>query len=541
METIKPPWNTEKCLEYREVGTSEWKPGIPMTPDRREQYSRYDSDLYETVYEDNPYKNQWRAVIFWLQPDTEYEVKVTYTDPDGIVGDSTVISTVRTRNDNPPSNGNSYYVSTTGSDSNDGLSESTAFRTIQKAVDIVQAGDTVLIMPGTYYEEVIIADKSGAVDNYITIRSYDLDNKAIIDGEGARGHNLVLTNADYIRVKGLDLRYPSATGDGRNLLIQYSSDNNIIEDCIMTDPGNQWACSGILIREGRSYSGIPCHNNLIQRNQIVYTGDDRAQRFGILSAGSGHTGQVIRNNTITGYGFKDGVAGDYLNGFIYDNHVEGSWDDGFEIEGLNVNTGFWGNTADNTGHMGIGLAPTFIGPIYVFRNVFIGVLDAGFKMGNSSSGTTYLYHNTLYTGANGIGFYGNNAKANNIITRNNIIHVGRYTIECSDPDPQWGQCDFDYDNLYSTSASKFAKWQTGVDGAYTTFEEFRQGTGYESNGISAVSQFVNPDSNDFTLQSSSPCIDEGVVLLGFNDENSPWPYQGSAPDLGAFEGLSTTL
>ena len=526
--------NNNALLEYREVGTSEWKPGIPMTPDRRDQYSRYDSDLYETVYEDNPYKNQWRSVIFWLQPNTDYEVRVTYTDPDGIDGPSSVTSTVRTRNDNPPSNGNTYYVATTGSDSNLGTFAQ-PFRTIQKAVDIVQPGDTVLIMPGTYYEEVIIADKSGAVDNYITFRSYDLDDKAIIDGEGTRGHNLILTNSDYIGIKGLDLRYPSATGDSRNLLIEYSSDNNIIEDCIMTDPGDQWACSGILIREGRSYTGIPCRNNLIQRNYIIYTGDDRAQRFGIFSTGSGHTGQVIRNNIITGYGFKDGIAGDYPNGFIYDNYVEGSWDDGFEIEGLSVNTGFWGNTADNTGHMGIGLAPTFIGPIYVFRNIFIDVLDAGFKVGNSATGTIYLYHNTLYTGANGIGFYGNNAKANNIITRNNIIRVGRYTIECSDPDPAWGRCDFDYDNLYSTSASKFAKWQTGIAGAYITFDGFRQGTGYESHGISADSQFINPVNNDFHLQSTSPNIDKGVVLPGFNDQNSPWPYTGTAPDIGAYE------
>lgn len=43
-----------------------------------------------------------------------------------------------------------YYISTTGSDSNDGLSRETAFATIAKAQSIVVAGDNVYILPGTY-------------------------------------------------------------------------------------------------------------------------------------------------------------------------------------------------------------------------------------------------------------------------------------------------------------------------------------------------------------------------------------------------------
>jgi uncharacterized repeat protein (TIGR02543 family) len=55
------------------------------------------------------------------------------------------------------------------------------------------------------------------------------------------------------------------------------------------------------------------------------------------------------------------------------------------------------------------------------------------------------------------------------------------------------------------------------------------------HGISANPLFVAPASGDLSLQPTSPCIDKGVLLPGFNDANSPWPYKGSAPDMGCFE------
>ena len=142
--------NNHAVLEYREVDSATWRPGIPMTVDRREDLVEYGlaGEPIQGPYPiPNPYKNQWRAVIFDLQPNTEYEVRVTYTDPDGVTG-SPVTATVRTRNDNPPSNGNTYYVSTAGSDSNPGTL-GTPFGTIQHAAETAEPGDKVLIMPGT--------------------------------------------------------------------------------------------------------------------------------------------------------------------------------------------------------------------------------------------------------------------------------------------------------------------------------------------------------------------------------------------------------
>ena len=90
--------------------------------------------------------------------------------------------------------------------------------------------------------------------------------------------------------------------------------------------------------------------------------------------------------------------------------------------------------------------------------------------------------------------------------------------------------DFDYDNMITTST--YAKWR---DVIYYSLDDFRYATGYEKHGISANSKFVNASGEDFHLQATSPNIDKGAILTGFNDANSPWPYRGAAPDIGAHE------
>ena len=139
--------NNNAILEYRQAGTSTWKTAPQMYADRE--------------------RGQYRGSIFWLTANTNYEVRVTYTDPDGVSG-SPVTASIKTLNDNPPSNGNTYYVATTGNDSNLGT-EASPLRTIQKAADTVSAGDTVLIKAGTYYEQVYIK-VSGTAENYITFK-----------------------------------------------------------------------------------------------------------------------------------------------------------------------------------------------------------------------------------------------------------------------------------------------------------------------------------------------------------------------------------
>ncbi len=57
-----------------------------------------------------------------------------------------------------------YYVDVrNGRDTNNGLSQTRAFATLQKAMDAAQSGDTVLVWPGTYQEEVTFESKAVTV------------------------------------------------------------------------------------------------------------------------------------------------------------------------------------------------------------------------------------------------------------------------------------------------------------------------------------------------------------------------------------------
>src|ERR1700720_1871461 len=65
----------------------------------------------------------------------------------------------------------SFYVSTTGNDSNPGT-QTAPWRTVQHAADTVHAGSTVNVLGGVY-EELVRINKSGkAADGFITLRSY---------------------------------------------------------------------------------------------------------------------------------------------------------------------------------------------------------------------------------------------------------------------------------------------------------------------------------------------------------------------------------
>ena len=101
-----------------------------------------------------------------------------------------------------------YYVATDGSDTNAGSIEY-PFRSIQRAADLVQPGDTVLVRGGTYRETVTPA-RSGTPGAPITFRSYRNESVTVSGANVVSGWS----NADGASV--FKARQPWDLGDGDN-------------------------------------------------------------------------------------------------------------------------------------------------------------------------------------------------------------------------------------------------------------------------------------------------------------------------------------
>ena len=81
-----------------------------------------------------------------------------------------------------PTIGANYYVATSyGSDSNNGNSINTPFKTIGKAASVMSSGDKCYIRQGRYHETITIDDLDGSSGSAIVFTNYN-NERVVIDG-----------------------------------------------------------------------------------------------------------------------------------------------------------------------------------------------------------------------------------------------------------------------------------------------------------------------------------------------------------------------
>ena len=119
-----------------------------------------------------------------------------------------------------------FYVSNTGSDSNDGVTIETSLASITAAISKVTAGDTISVRGGTYkYSSTISISKSGTESDTCYLLAYE-NEKPILDFSGtAFGKRGMSLSGSYWKIKGFEMQYA-----GDNALF-ISGSNNTIEQC----------------------------------------------------------------------------------------------------------------------------------------------------------------------------------------------------------------------------------------------------------------------------------------------------------------------
>lgn len=129
-----------------------------------------------------------------------------------------------------------YYVSPTGSDANDGLTEQTPFLMPQKAVDLAKAGDIILLMggeyrraePNTVQDGIMHIESAGAPDAWIVVKNYPGQTPTIINedswcavrvGGTVRDEKYKDAPVAYWEIRGLHVR-----GQADKVMDKYAAD-----------------------------------------------------------------------------------------------------------------------------------------------------------------------------------------------------------------------------------------------------------------------------------------------------------------------------
>jgi hypothetical protein len=110
------------------------------------------------------------------------------------------------------------YVSPTGSDSNPGTAAA-PYLTIGKAANVVNPGDTVIVMDGVY-QEALNLTRGGTANAYVT---FEAQNKwgAVLDGNNNALAEAVQFTASYIRFQGFEVRNYGANAGGGDAFSNY--------------------------------------------------------------------------------------------------------------------------------------------------------------------------------------------------------------------------------------------------------------------------------------------------------------------------------
>jgi parallel beta-helix repeat protein len=153
----------------------------------------------------------------------------TLTVDDGHGGTSTASIVITVSGDIP--SGNTFYVSPSGNDLNPGTTAQ-PWKTLQHAADLVNAGDTIIILSGNYTKGLKLT-RSGEAGNTIKFIGEDVSN-TVIDGSSDERDCFFVEEADYISFENITIKNAVRTG----IRLSYS-DHITIKNCKLAD-NSKW-------------------------------------------------------------------------------------------------------------------------------------------------------------------------------------------------------------------------------------------------------------------------------------------------------------
>lgn len=388
--------------------------------------------------------------------------------------------------------GATYWVATDGNDSNNGTASNTPFATPHKAVTVALApGDTIYIRGGNYSFNSRISpgsSKVGAAGNPIKFWAYPGELPVFdFDTMPESSDKALDIRRSYWHVKGIEVKNAPDSG------IFVGGTGVIIEGCIIHDCDNDGLVIGSSSVRGTNALILNCDS---YRNYQVGSGGNNGDGFA-AKVGNG-SGNVFKNcrawdNADDGWDFYDNT-----NSVT----IEGCWAfrNGYDLWG--VGAGWTGN--GNGFKLGGEGTPA---EHFLTNSVAFGNRSKGFDHNNGDAGQTMVNCTSYNNGAANYSFFETPSKGPrryNLLI--NCVSLGGGALT----------------NLAANTVAFSNSWQI----ASTTAADFAS---LDTTGATnaRTADFLLPTSNLFRLVAGSDLIDRGL--------NVGLPFNGSAPDLGAFE------
>jgi hypothetical protein len=409
-----------------------------------------------------------------------------------------------------------YYVSAlTGSNNNTGLSETSAFASIQNAADLTTPGDTVFVMNGTYSDAkwatsnhvtMLYVTRSGAENAYITYKNYPGHTPKIL-GINARW-NCVEMNASYIVIDGLNFE-----GNNANITLEEATQayNDVVKK--VASAGSQGRYNTNCISMGGSKHHITIKNCKVHDFSAGGIGVGAADYVNIenniIYNNSWYTMYATSGISVLNTKSIDNVTSYKIfirNNIVHNNKTLVPWE---KIDALSDGNGIILDV--NVGN-GTTVAP-YVGRYLVENNVSYN--NGGGGIHAYKAAHVDIINNTAYNNGTVVGYPEIDAnQCSDVKIYNNIMYA-RTGGNCNGND---ANTIYDY-NLYFNGPA------------------YKKG----AHDITADPQFVNLAKDataNFRLQSTSPAINNGSNTSG---QFSPTDILkvarpiGFSTDMGAYE------
>lgn len=177
--------------------------------------------------------------------------------------------------------------------------------------------------------------------------------------------------------------------------------------------------------------------------------------------------------------------------------------------------------------------------IAMYRNIVTGAVNGLHINGAFDRSNFTFQHNTLMAcSSNGV-FIDGSSKVSGFFRNNIVASASGFTGFVFNAQAGTGvvaaqSWTSDYNCFYPETASHFVLYLGGTN--YDTLAAYQSGASQDAHSIKNDPLLVSGGSVPGDLQSTSPCINAGVVIAGINDGASGAPqYIGTAPDMGAIE------